>query len=338
MRQKRGRQEYLLKSQSKFHKIYHERINSADERQEAMKNDLADFDRGIELLLQGRCHRVCKGEIGRFATVYNWIFQKSLPLSFRDYYSTTCLKEINRSSLLESSSFAYLVGAYQAKTVAIHPQTFTIGTSDSSLEQKVKKCFHGLHMMPKRREHFYGKNKSNLQVNYCSSEFMSFISEITENNTIVPHSFFIPDIMCSYLSAFSDARASPLYSKVRAKCSNLVRKYPIIVIIKKENVPLLSAVNSAFHFLDIASVYNPEKNSKRVYIAEIKSIKKFIDLGLFRSSKKMGRLSELYNHWRDINKFDYRGALEKAKKQIISERMPDEEGFVDDVQDEDDLD
>jgi len=337
MSKTQGRGEYLLESKARFHKIYQERIASADGRQEAMENDLADFDKGIELLLQGQCHRVCKNEVQRFATVYGWIFQKSLPLSFRDYYTTTGLKKINRRSLLESPSFAYLVGAYQAKTKDIHPQTLTIGTGDSSLEHEVEKCFHRLHMIPGKKEIFYKGSKSNQRIYYCSSDFMSCISEITENNTIVPHSFFIPNLMNAHLSGFSDARAVPSHAQVKSRCSSIVRKYPIIIIIKKGNVPLLSAVNSAFHFLGVASVYDPHKNSGRICIAETKSIKKFIDLGLFRSRKKMGRIRELYDYWRDTNEIDRNGAYDKLKKQVLLERVQ-EDAFVEDGQDEDDFD
>ena len=153
----------LLLSQNKFHKIYQERIVSADGRQEAMEKDLADFDKGIELLLQGQSYEACRKMMPRFLTVYGWIVQNNLPLSFRDYNTTTGFKKINVHLLSESPSFACLVGVYQKKVKVIHPQTLAIETSDFSLEQEVEKCFHALHMVPRKKKIVY-KEKELLKV------------------------------------------------------------------------------------------------------------------------------------------------------------------------------
>ena len=345
----------LLSSQERFHKIYQERIASADGRKEAMEKDLADFDKGIELLLQGRNRNACRNEMERFLTVYGWIAQRNLPQSFLDH---VWCKNINTRLLAKSPNFAYIMGFYQARLRIIHPHHIRIRTCDSSLEYEVEKCFNALHMAPSNKTIVFKKIKipiaptgrgifnvaKTLERNietlnpivasdgylqqikhshvlcYSSVMLMSYISEITENNSRIPHSFFIPNLMKAYLSGFCDAHSSPTYYKSKPKCSSIIRKYPRVVITKQGNVPLLSAVNSALNFLGIASVYNTQRNPDQIYILALESIKKFIDLGIYRSREKLGKLKELYDCWKDTNELDRHGAYQKLKDEIRMQR------------------
>lgn len=319
----------LLLSQNRFHKIYQERIVSANGRQEAMKKDLADFDKGIELLMQGRSYRTGKNEMKRFLTVYGWIVQRNLPQSFLAY---VWRKNINTHLLAKSPNFAYIVGVYQARIRAIHPQHIRIRTGDSSLEHEVETCFRALHMVPSKKKIVFKKIKHSHVLCYNSVLLMSYISEITENNTRIPHAFFIPNLMHAYLSGFCDAHSSPTYYKSKPKCSSIIRKYPRIVITKQGNVPLLSAVNSALNFLGIASVYNLQSNPSQIYILALESIKKFIDAGIYRSHEKMGKLKELYDYWKDTNEFDYAGAFQKQKNKILLKRLQEKKTEFDEAE------
>ena len=154
---------------------------------------------------------------------------------------------------------------------------------------------------------------------------MSYISEITENNARIPHEFYIPVIMNSYLSGFS-AQASISYTKDIFKCSSIPRISPKIVIRKQGNISLMSAVNSALNLLGVASVYNKLTDPGCIYIYALESIKKFIDLGLCRSSEKMGRLKELYDYWKDTKELDDYGAYQKLKDKIRLQRDENKPG------------
>lgn len=316
----------LLARKANFHKVYLKSIASADGRKEAMGKDLADFDKGIELLLNGKNYRTCTQEMPRFSTVYDWILQRNLPWSFRDRNVEVEFKKINTDRLSESSNFAYLLGVYQAKVASINPDRLTITTNEPSLAREVENCFNALHMKPSRKLVDFSNSGHAERIYYDSSRLMSYISEITENNTRIPHSFFLPNLMIAYLSGFFDARASPHHSESKSKCSSIIRKYPRIVITKKGNVPLLSAVDSALNFIGIASNYDSQKNPSQIYINELKSIKKVIDLGLFRSCEQMDKLKELYDYWKDTNELDRNGKYQVQKNKIVLERLKNDAG------------
>ncbi len=322
----------------KFHEEYQQRLASANGRQEAMARDLADFDNGINLLLHGATYRACQKEMPNFATVYKWILHTSLPLSF--YESVTLRKNIDIPFLEESPEFAYLVGVYQATVRVIHPRRYTIETADSSLEHEVERCFRALHMPVQNKKIVYDKNtprqRTLRRIYLCSVSLMEYILRITENNSRIPHTFYIPKLMKAYLSGFCDKGVSPSYSTAKSKCSSIIRKYPRIGIVKTGSVPLLSAINYALRFLGISSFYNPQRSPRRIYINSLGSIKKFIGLRLFRSSEKVERLKGLYNQWKETNAFDRYGAYGKAKEQIRLERLANRSEYVEPAPEEDD--
>jgi len=328
--------ETLLSRQKNFHEIYQERLASANGKAEAMALDLADFDKGIELLLQGLCHRECKMVIPRFTTVYGWIVNCGIPSSFRNYSTSTSLKKVDPSLFEDLPNFAYFVGACQAKTKNIPSNTWSIPKRDFLLEKEVSRCFNSLHIGNRKERADNNDGGQKPRVYYCSSGLMSYISEITERNSCVPHLFFTQEMMIPYISGFFDARAVLLYSRNKVQCSDIVRKYPLVRIIKKGNVPLMRAVNSAIHFIGVDSVYTPEKNPNRIHIAKLESIKKVIDLSLFRNSGKMERLTDLYTEWDEIKELDYRGAFNRLKEKVLLERLDKMAPYIDDYLDEDD--
>lgn len=326
--------EKLLRRQKRFHEEYQKSIVSANGREEVITRDLADFDRGIELILRGVTYRECEKLMPRFSSVYNWILHPIFPRSFRDPAKSR--KKINISLLEDSPNFAYLVGMYQAKVRVVCPRNFVIETDDPSLEHEVERCFCALHMRPANKKIVYKHNPPNQRIYYCSVALMSYISEITGNNSRIPHAFFVPNLMNAYLSGFCDAQARPGCAiKATSKHASILRKYPRIAITKKGNVPLMSAVNSALDFLGIASVYNPQSDPDTIYINSLKSAKRFIDLGLFRSRKKMRKLSNTYDEWKEVSELDYHGAYQKLKDQIILERESKLEKYVEPEEDDD---
>lgn len=313
----------LFARKAKFHNIYLKNVASANGRKEAMEKDLADFDKGIELLLDGKNYRTCTQEMPRFPTVYGWIVQKNLPWSFRDRNVGVEFKKINTDRLSESSNFAYLLGVYQAKVTSINPDRLTITTNEPSLAREVEKCFNDLHMKPSRKPVAFSNSKCAKRMYYDSSRLMAYISEITEGNTRIPRIFFLPDLMTSYLSGFFDARATPCYSAVKVKCSDITRNYPRITITKKDNISLLSTINSSLIFLGINSKYNQYNNPGQITIDALDSIRKCIDLNLFRCAKKVRRINELYDYWKETKELDNYGAYRKLKDEILLQRPPE---------------
>lgn len=318
----------------KFHEEYQKRLASANGRQEAMARDLADYDKGIELLVNGVSYRACQKMMPHFMTVYGWILQRNFPSSFADH--TVPRKQIDMSLLENSLDFVYLVGAYQAKVQDISLQCYTIATGDMPLAGRVENCFKALHFKPGVTDYFFASRTPAKRVYFNSTKFMSCILEITKNNTCIPRQFYIPTSKVVYLSAFFDVRAVPVYSSKRIKSSSIVRHYPKIVITKIGRPSLLSSVNASLHVLGINSNYDSQSRPGRIQIDELASIKKFIDLGLFRSREKMARLKELYGDWKKTKEFDYNGAYNKLKKKILLERESKMAKYVEPTSEEDD--
>jgi len=320
-------QEELLCRKKQFHEIYDARLASANGKKEAMARDLADFDKGIELLLQGVSYREGPQEMERFSTVYGWITGRNLPQSFRDFAEQ--FKKISTSQLSDSLDFVYLVSVYQAKVRDIALNRYNVVTGDVPLARRVEHCFKSLYLQPSVKDISFSNNSRHAtRVYFNSTKFMSCISEITKNNTCIPGQFYIPASMLMYLSAFFDVRAVPFYSSRRIKSSSILRHYPKIVITKTGRPSLLSSVNASLHVLGINSNYDSQSRPGQIQIDELASIKKFIDLGLFRSSEKMARLKEAYAYWEKTKELDYNGAYNKLKEQILLERGSKMEKYV----------
>lgn len=315
----------LLRRQEKFHELYQKRLASANGMEEAMARDLAQYDEGIELLLQGVSSRACLKLLPHFTTTYSWIRQATIPRSFKDYFALR--KKVNLASLEASPSFAYIVGAYQAKVDKIHSTILTIEGS-YSLEHEVEKCFRSLNMASNRSKIAHKSGRPNDRIRYYSLNLMSRISKITENNSRIPQLFFIPEMLIAYISGFFDARASPSFSGVRCEGSSIVRKYPRITISKYGNVPLMSSVNSVLHFLGIASIYDSQNDPRHIYINALGSVKKVIDLGLFRCPEKRQKLIDLYTYWTETKELDYRCAYQRQKEMIIRENKAKIDKYV----------
>lgn len=290
--------ERLLLRKEEFNKTYLDRTASAKNNQEAMQKDLELFNKGIDLLLQGKTYRQCKQEMPRFSTVYSWIYRNNLPMSFRESFATNT-RHIDLSKLLENYMFPYFIGAYQAKTDKIPTNRLSITTNDTYLEKEIEKSLRSLRIKYTNTTIAFNERKS-ARIYIDSKELLSHIFILTENNTAIPKEFLVEaGALETYLTGFFDARAVPSYSASQIQDSRIIKLNPRIIITKKGHVSLLSAINTALHYLEIDSCYNPSTNPRVLSINEKNSIEKIITLKLFTNKEKIQKLKDICNYWKE---------------------------------------
>jgi len=307
----------LLARQSEMHRIFEER-SVLNRNHTQTEEDLRRFDHGIELLLQGKTYRACQESVRNFSTVYGWIKRGNLPMSFRD--SATRTKKIKTGKFLKKKQFAYLLGVYQSKVHEINPERLSICTSNPDLEKTVKQSFNTLRIKHTQTTVKYTDRTA--KKIYCDSKsLMSFIKEVTEDNTGIPKEFLQDHkMLISYLQGFFDSRAVPSYAPSNIQNSQIKRMHPRITITKSGNTSLLSAVNTALHSLGINSRYNQRKNPDHVVINELESIKKVIDYKLFRNRENIRALKETCTYWKETKKYDNNGKFQRQKDKVRKER------------------
>ena len=292
----------LLERREEINKIYNERITPANNKQKAMQEDIELFNKGTDLLLQGKTYRQCQKEIPRFATAYDWICRNTLPMSFRESFATNT-RQISREKLLENPRFPYFIGAYQAKTDKIPTNRLSITTLDKCLEKEIQKSLKSLRLKFNKTIIRCNEQKA-ARIYMDSKELLSYIHDLTENNTAIPSNFLVEaGALETYITGFFDARAVPSYSPSRIQGSRIIKLNPRIIITKKGHVSLLSAINTALHSMDINSCYNPSINPRVLSINERNSIEKIITLKLFTNNEKMQKLKDICNYRKETKNY-----------------------------------
>ena len=182
---------------------------------------------------------------------------------------------------------SYVIGVYQSKVRNMNPDALMITSQNryvvdvckEILEKEFnRKIYQKITSYPKGS---IVKYKQRLV--FWNKKLMTYLREITDNNTKVPS-----NADEDYIRGWMDSRAIVTFSPHHINCLDWETKYPRVVIHKNNQILL----QSLKRFLRRYSFY-PTINKDRLVLSKNKDIQKLIKKGLITDKDKLEKLVEL---------------------------------------------
>lgn len=293
---------------AKAFEMYKKRISESPFAKERIDKDYRDLVYVLKSVRGGRTIEEVAEEIRRpRSTVYGWL-NGAFPLHLIDRRKHA--KKINVKTLLKSKEFAYVLGFYQAKARHINPKEIVVKVRDNLTSE----------LFAWNIESLFGRaNKRRADgwycVGYSSTRLMEFINEITDDNRKIPEYIWRKKHLASaYLRGFFDSRSNITYRGCKIKSSEFKRKFPVIIVTKK-NSQLLSQISKLLGWFDISClVYRSS-----LIVMKQKDIAQFIRQKLV-SGPKHEKLSQMYQDHLQLIQIDNRGRFRRVISEICKEK------------------